>query len=80
MEKEILFVAKNYRITLESYLWSYSCALCLNEPIPTFLVSPTEEMASDNIRFGSEPFGFGSALGAFSKYLYSAILCTGHMR
>ena len=36
-----------------------------------------EEMASDCIRPEREPFGFGSALGAILKYLYSAILCTG---
>ena len=36
-------------------------------------------MASGGIRPEGEPFGFGSALGAFLKYLYSAILCTGCM-
>ena len=38
-----------------------------------------EEMASDGIRPDRAPFGFGSALGAFLKYLYSAILRTGSM-
>ena len=36
-----------------------------------------EEMASDGIRPGREPYGFGSELGTFLKYLHSAILCTG---
>ena len=30
-------------------------------------------MASDGIQLKREPFGFGSALGAFLDYLYSAI-------
>ena len=36
-------------------------------------------MAFDGIQPKRNPFGFGSALGAFLKYLYSAILCTGKL-
>ena len=49
------------------YLWSYPSTLCLDEPIPTFLVSLIEQIASDNIRPEREPFGSGSALGALSS-------------
>ena len=78
MEEERLFVVEKlaYRPRV-TFMVLLLC--CVSWRTNTNISRLAEEMVLDDIRPEREPFGFGSAVGAFLKYLYRAILCTGHM-
>ena len=76
MEEETLFVAEK-----SAYQPQVVFMVLLFCPVSWYpdISQLAEEMASDGIRPDIAPFGFGSALGDFLKYLDSTIFCTGSM-